>query len=309
MEEISTNTTTKRCAVVTGGNKGIGLEICRQLASNEITVILTARDEKRGHEAVKKLISSGLFDVIFHQLDVTDPISIASLAKFIETHFRKLDILVNNAGDGGLVLDCEAVRVFKQGAGRVSSYCMTDANANLLKGIVEQPYEKAEPCVKTNYYGTKGVTEGLLGLLQHSNSPRIVNVSSFYGQLKFICNEKAKADLNNVDDLSEEKLDTILQWFLKDFKEDKLQESGWPLTTSAYKVSKAAVNAYTRLIAKRFPNFLVNCVHPGMVKTDLNCNIGNLTAEEGARFPVHLALLDDNGPSGLFFHEMDVSNF
>ena len=83
-----------RCAVVTGGNKGIGFEICRQLALTGIEVILTSRNESRGVEAVEKLNSSGLSNVIFHQLDITDSSSIARLAKFIESRFRKLDILV-----------------------------------------------------------------------------------------------------------------------------------------------------------------------------------------------------------------------
>ena len=85
-----------RYAVVTGGNKGIGLEICRQLASNGVMVVLTARDEKRGLEAVAKLHESGLSNVVFHQLDVMDAISITSLAKFTQTNYGKLDILVRN---------------------------------------------------------------------------------------------------------------------------------------------------------------------------------------------------------------------
>ena len=63
---------------------------------------------------------------------------------------------------------------------------LTDENANLLKGIIMQTYEMAEECLKTNYYGTKRVTEALLPLLQLSESARIVNLSSFYGQLKVI---------------------------------------------------------------------------------------------------------------------------
>uniref|UniRef100_A0A5B7B6X8 (+)-neomenthol dehydrogenase n=1 Tax=Davidia involucrata TaxID=16924 RepID=A0A5B7B6X8_DAVIN len=123
MEQTSTTTssTAKRCAVVTGANKGIGLEICRQLASNGITVILTARNEQMGIEAIENLEVSGFSDVVFHQLDVKDPVSIASLAKFIETHFRKLDILVNNAGSGGLIMDSEAFRASKLGWGDVST--------------------------------------------------------------------------------------------------------------------------------------------------------------------------------------------
>ncbi|MFQ6663637.1 hypothetical protein Gotur_031078, partial [Gossypium turneri] len=80
--------------IVTGANKGIGLEICKQLAQNGITVVLTARDEKRGLEALESLKHSGLSDyLIFHQLDVTDPESIASLADFVKKQFGKLDIL------------------------------------------------------------------------------------------------------------------------------------------------------------------------------------------------------------------------
>jgi len=82
-------------AVVTGANKGIGFEICRQLASKGIVVVLTSRNEKRGLESVQKLKESGLSDfVVFHQLDVADINSIASLADFIKSQFGKLDILV-----------------------------------------------------------------------------------------------------------------------------------------------------------------------------------------------------------------------
>jgi NADP-dependent 3-hydroxy acid dehydrogenase YdfG len=83
-----------RYAVVTGANKGIGLETVRQLASQGITVVLTARDEKRGMEATSKLHHSGLPNVVFHQLDVSDSVSIHNLANFIRDKFGRLDILV-----------------------------------------------------------------------------------------------------------------------------------------------------------------------------------------------------------------------
>jgi len=83
-----------RVAVVTGGNKGIGLEVCRQLAGNGVTVVLTARDEARGAAAVEKLRDLGLSDVLFHQLDIIDAPSIARIAEFLKTRFGKLDILV-----------------------------------------------------------------------------------------------------------------------------------------------------------------------------------------------------------------------
>lgn len=87
-----------RYAVVTGANKGIGLGICKQLAADHgITVILTARNEQRGLEAVENLKdSAGLSDeqIFFHQLDVADPSSVSSLVEFIKTKFGRLDILV-----------------------------------------------------------------------------------------------------------------------------------------------------------------------------------------------------------------------
>lgn len=86
-----------RYAVVTGGNKGIGFEICKQLAAKGIVVILTARNERRGSEAVEKLKASGLLDnIVFHQLDVADSSSVVAAADFVRTRFGKLDILVSS---------------------------------------------------------------------------------------------------------------------------------------------------------------------------------------------------------------------
>ncbi|KAI3937381.1 hypothetical protein MKW92_024969, partial [Papaver armeniacum] len=110
MAEMHSDTETKtsifRCAVVTGGNKGIGFEICRQLAASGISVVLTARDVTKGLEAVETLKNSfGLSNVVFHQLDVMNPITVSSLAEFVRSHFGKLDILVNNAGTLGAITD------------------------------------------------------------------------------------------------------------------------------------------------------------------------------------------------------------
>jgi (+)-neomenthol dehydrogenase len=85
-----------RVAVVTGGNKGIGLEVCRQLASRGVMVILTARDERKGSKAVGMLHGSGLPNVQFHRLDVSDPTDTARLAEFIREKFGRLDILVRS---------------------------------------------------------------------------------------------------------------------------------------------------------------------------------------------------------------------
>lgn len=84
-----------RYAVVTGANKGIGLEIVKQLASLGVAVVLTARNEIRGRDAISKLHQIGLSNVVFHQLDVLDALSIESLTKFIQQQFGRLDILVS----------------------------------------------------------------------------------------------------------------------------------------------------------------------------------------------------------------------
>ncbi|KAF8412292.1 hypothetical protein HHK36_000253 [Tetracentron sinense] len=297
------NPAAKRCAVVTGANKGIGLEICRQLASNGIMVVLTARDEKRGIQAVENLKSSGFSDVVFHQLDVMDPSSIPSLEDFIRTNFGKLDILVNNAGINGMIINTDAIRAARTAADKLKGRKIE------WKEISMQTYELAEECLKTNYYGTKRVTEALIPLLQLSNSARIVNVSSGIVKAQKIYNEKAKEVLSDIDGLTEEGVDEVLNEFLKDFKENMLETKGWPAGVSGYTVSKAAINAYTRILAKKFPNFCINCVCPGHVKTDMNCKTGHLTVEEGAESPVRLALLPDGGPSGLFFLRKEESSY
>ncbi|GJU11402.1 glucose/ribitol dehydrogenase [Tanacetum coccineum] len=141
---------------VSGGNKGIGFEICRQLALKGLDVILTARNESRGIQAVNKLNVSGLSNVVFHQLDIKKSTSIANLANFIETYYKKLDVLMQ----------------------------VIDENVELLNGVIEEPYELAVECLKTNYLlGAKKTTEALVPLLGLSKSPRIVNVTSAYGDL------------------------------------------------------------------------------------------------------------------------------
>ncbi|KAJ9171346.1 hypothetical protein P3X46_014730 [Hevea brasiliensis] len=289
----------KRYAVVTGANKGIGFEICRQLASNGIVVVLTARDEKRGLEAFQKLKDSGFSDLlVFHQLDVADAASIATLANFIKTQFGKLDILVNNAGVGGIEVDVDALKAeSSKGSG-----------INWGK-VSTQTYESAEECLTINYYGAKRMTEALIPLLQLSDSPRIVNVSSSMGKLKNVTNEWTKEVFVAADNLSEERIDEVLSKYLKDYKEGSLESKGWPAFMSAYKLSKAAMNAYTRILAKKLPTFRINCVCPGFVKTDINLNMGILSVEEGAESPARLALLPNDGPSGCFFVRKEESPF
>lgn len=85
--------TSETIAVVTGGNRGIGFEITRQLAGHGLTVVLTSRDTEVGIEAVKVLQEVGLL-VEFHQLDIVDPQSILDFAEWIQETHGGLDILV-----------------------------------------------------------------------------------------------------------------------------------------------------------------------------------------------------------------------
>ena len=98
-------------ALVSGGNRGIGLEICRQLAGRGIAVILGSRDEEGGKGAAENLPGN----VVAHQLDVADEKSVDRLASFVEEEFGRLDILVNNAGisndDGQRGVDADLYRV------------------------------------------------------------------------------------------------------------------------------------------------------------------------------------------------------
>ena len=143
-----------RIALVTGANKGLGFEISRQLAKQEITVLIGARDEAKGAEAAQKLRAEGL-DVQSIKLDVTDISSIANAAKKIEERFGKLDILVNNAG---IMLD--------------SGVNPSNLDVNVLKQTFE-----------TNFFGAFAVLQAILPLIRKSYAGRVVNMSSTLGSL------------------------------------------------------------------------------------------------------------------------------
>ncbi|KAG6400588.1 hypothetical protein SASPL_137429 [Salvia splendens] len=297
-----------RYALVTGGNKGIGLEICKQLASKGIKVILTSRDEKRGRlEALQSLNHSG--HVVFHQLNVVDSASIAAAAQFVTTKYGRLDILVNNAGILGAGLEGD-VSILQEVVEAIAAAVFANSKAETSppqSGTMIQTYEDAEECMQTNLYGVKRVTEALIPLLQLSASPTIVNVSSIVGHLNHFRNERAKAVLSNEAGLTEERIDEVVREFLSDFKEGRLEENEW-LTHigAAYQVSKAALNAYTKVLAKKHTDFIINSLCPGFARTDLSGNLGAISAEEAAQKVVRVALLPRRGPSGAFFYDKDV---
>ncbi|KAI9079647.1 hypothetical protein K1719_038268 [Acacia pycnantha] len=247
-------------AVVTGGNRGIGFEICRQLAEHGLTVILTSRDASAGCEAAKVLQESGL-SVVSHQLDVLDSSSICHFADWLQKNYAGLDILVNNAG----------------------------VNFNL--GF-DNTVENAHRVIKTNYYGIKIMTETMIPLMKPSiKGARIVNVSSRLGRLNGRRNRigdvALREQLDDEETQSEELIDRTLSTFLQQVEDGTWTSNGWPQTFTDYSVSKLAVNAYTRLMARKL----------------LEQPEGNNTAEEGADTGVWLALLPDQPVSGKFFAE------
>jgi NAD(P)-dependent dehydrogenase (short-subunit alcohol dehydrogenase family) len=144
----------KKIALVTGANKGIGLEVARQLAASGCMALLGARNETLGKEAAAKLIAEGL-DIRFILIDVTELSTISAAAETIARDFGRLDILVNNAGindpaDGpALTAEISAV----------------------------------ERVLRTNFLGVLAVTQAMLPLLHKSAAGRIVNVSSGLGSL------------------------------------------------------------------------------------------------------------------------------
>jgi NAD(P)-dependent dehydrogenase (short-subunit alcohol dehydrogenase family) len=147
---------TNRIALVTGANKGIGLEIARQLAQAAVHVIIGARDAARAKAALDDLSSQGL-KAQSVSIDLNDHASIAAAAETIRAEHGKLDILVNNAG----IVDAE------DGPPTASS---ADAARRILD---------------TNFVGTLAVTQAMLPLLRQAPAARIVNLSSSLGSLTF----------------------------------------------------------------------------------------------------------------------------
>ena len=112
-----------------------------------------------------------------------------------------------------------------------------------------------------------------------------------------------------MEKLTEERLDEVLAVFLRDFEAGAVEARGWPIYCSAYKVAKAAMNAYSRILAAKQPALRVNCVHPGYIKTDITLHSGLLTPEEGAGNVVKVALLPQGGVTGAFFEDGEEASF
>jgi NAD(P)-dependent dehydrogenase (short-subunit alcohol dehydrogenase family) len=143
-----------RIALVTGANRGIGYEICRQLGQKGVCVVLTSRDVGKGEAAVDKLVAEGL-DIHFQPLDVTRPDSVESIYKYVQAEFKRLDILINNAG---VYID--------------------DAHS-----LVKMDYGVYKTTMATNADGPLLLTQAFIPLMREHNYGRIINVSSGIGEL------------------------------------------------------------------------------------------------------------------------------
>lgn len=156
---VSTN---KQVALVTGANKGIGFEVCRQLAKSGVQVILGARDAKKGSAAAETLRSEGL-PVFFQKLDVTSTEDIGTVYDFIVSKFGRIDILVNNAG---VLLDPPRHPPDAEGAS------VFNAKLDTIRGSLE-----------TNTFGAFLLCQKFVPLMLKNGYGRVVNLSSGMGQL------------------------------------------------------------------------------------------------------------------------------
>ena len=146
----------QRVAVVTGANRGIGLEICRQLCRRDgFCVVLTSRDEGKGRAAVKTLRAAGL-DLDYRQLEVTSERSVELLADYLAEAYGRCDVLINNAG------------------------VMADPRGSRVLDSKPATYRET---LETNLFGPLLLIQALVPLMKKGRYGRIVNVSSGQGQL------------------------------------------------------------------------------------------------------------------------------
>jgi NAD(P)-dependent dehydrogenase (short-subunit alcohol dehydrogenase family) len=226
-----TGATPQRVALVTGANRGIGLEVSRQLAAQGFLVCLGVRDLKKGEQAAE-VIGEAARPVA---LDVASQSSPLETVRAIERSYGRLDVLINNA----------AVHY--------------DSGARAL----DPDWTTIREAFETNVFGAWRVAAACAPLLAASGRGRLVNVSSGAGALESM-------------------------------------GAGTP----AYSVTKAALNALTRILADelRPAGVLVNAVCPGWVATDMGGR-GGRPVEEGAAGIAWAAMLADGGPTGGFFRD------
>lgn len=201
----------------------------------------------------------------FHPLDVASQASVDRFAAWLIEEKGGLDVLVNNAG---ISMD---VPVGKAARGTLD----------------------------VNFYGTVRTTDTLLPLVRPEG--RIVMVSSGMGELSYLGKELKAAFRDPA--LSREPLLSLVGRFIEEAQAGTLDKSGWP--SNAYRISKLAMNAYVRILSRELTGdprgIKVNAACPGWVNTRMGGPTAPLTPDEGARTPVWLATLSEEGPIGGFF--------
>jgi NAD(P)-dependent dehydrogenase (short-subunit alcohol dehydrogenase family) len=150
-------TAKKKIALVTGGNRGIGFETCRQLAQLGQTVILSARDTTKGKIAAKQLIDRGL-DVVFHHLDVSDQSHLGCIVYQLEQQFGRIDVLVNNAA---ILYDT-------------------------WQSAIDADLDTVKQAIRTNLFGPWRLSQKCIPIMKRNKYGRIVNVSSGAGSLHYM---------------------------------------------------------------------------------------------------------------------------
>ena len=153
----------KPVALITGANQGIGLQIAKELAAKNFTVLVGSRDYARGEEAAKTVVG----DAHALQLDVTDQASITAAAERVRNEFGRLDVLINNAAISHTrPLEGMSIREYSKST-RPSTVSLDE-----MRAVFE-----------TNVFGVVAVTQAMLPLLREAPDARIVNVSSGVGSL------------------------------------------------------------------------------------------------------------------------------
>ncbi|HYY47953.1 MAG TPA: SDR family NAD(P)-dependent oxidoreductase [Thermoplasmata archaeon] len=253
-------TSERPIALVTGANRGLGLETARQLLADGYRVVLTSRDEAKGIAAAQQLDAGGRA-VQYHKLDVTDRKSITALARDLPGLVPRLDVLVNNAGIGSWGGDR------RLGAQTIA----------------------------TNYFGTRDVTDALVPFLRRGG--RIINVSSGLGELSYLGKElRAKFEDPS---LARPALDAFVASYLSALEVGKAKGEGWP---SSYSVSKIAINALTRILARDLSakGITVNSVCPGWVRTDMGGPGASRSVPVGARSILLAVKLPPDATGGFY---------
>ena len=226
-----------KIALISGANRGIGLETGKQLLELGWNVVFTARNMHEGRPLINKLREKWK-SAWFHQLDVSDEQSISDVAEYVEDTCGRLDVLINNAG------------------------IMIEKNHKIMNVELDDLHKT----MATNLYGPLMLTRTMLPFFKDSKDARVINVSSRMGQL-----------------------------------------SGMEGGHAAYRISKAALNALTIVMAKELEDdgIRVNTICPGWVRTDMGGPNANKSIEEGADTAVWLATADKI-ENGKFYADREV---